>query len=82
MIFENYSPQKICRSFFVNPGNYWAYVMLGQPHVRASRASSAQKWQSLRFFFFFKNFSRATFFVFWVTQLVNLVLSYLPVKQI
>jgi hypothetical protein len=32
--------------------------------------------------FYPKNFSRATFLVFWVTQLVDMFLSYLPVKQI
>ena len=42
--------------------------MLSQSHVRASRASPAQKSQGLRVVLP-KNFSRATFFVFWVTQL-------------
>ena len=35
-------------------------VMLRQPHVWASRASPAQKWQGLRVAYS-KNFSRATF---------------------
>ena len=46
--------------------HFWAYVMLRQPHIWASRASPAQKSQGLRVVYS-KNFSRATFFVFWVT---------------
>ena len=61
--------------------HFWADVMLRQSHVRASRASPAQKSQGLRVVCC-KNFSRSTFFVFWVTWLVDSFLSYLPVKRI
>ena len=61
--------------------HFWTNVMLRQPHVRASRASPAQKSQGLRVDHS-KNFSRAIFFVFWGTHLVNRCLSYFPVKQI
>ena len=61
--------------------HFWANVMLRQSRLQASRASPAQKWQGLRVVCS-KNFSRATLFVFWVTQLVNMCLIYLPVKQI
>ena len=81
------------RNYLVKPGNFflqkwkitecyfWANLMLRQPHVRASRASPAQKSQGLRVVYF-KNFSMAIFFVFWGTHLVDRYLSYLPVKQI
>jgi hypothetical protein len=46
--------------------HFWAHVMLRQSRVWASRASPAQKSQGLRVVYS-KNFSRATFFVFWVT---------------
>ena len=46
--------------------HFLANVMLRQSRLWATRASPAQKWQGLRVFFS-KNFSRATFFVFWVT---------------
>ena len=39
-------------------------VMLKQPRIRASRSSPAQNLQGLRVIYS-KNFSRATFFVFW-----------------
>ena len=52
--------------------------MLRQSRVRASRA---QKLQGLRVVNL-KNFSRATFFVFWGIQLFDRFMSYLPVKQI
>ena len=61
--------------------HFWADVMLRQSRLRASRASPAQKLQDLRVVLS-KNFSRATFFVFWVTYLVDIYLSYLPMKQI
>ena len=61
--------------------HFWANVMLRQPHLRASRASPAQKSQGLRVVCS-KNFSRATFFVFWVTQLEDKYVNNLPVKQI
>ena len=54
--------------------------MLKQSHVWASRASSAQKLQGLRVVNS-KHFSRATFFVFWGTHLVDRFLSYLPVNK-
>ena len=44
----------------------WANVMLRQSRLRASRASPVQKSRSLRVVHS-KNFSRATFYVFWVT---------------
>ena len=44
----------------------WANVTLRESYVWASRASPAQKMQGLRLDSF-KNFSRATIFVFWVT---------------
>ena len=44
--------------------SFWTNVMLKQPRVRASRASPTQKLQGLRLIYS-KNFSRATFFVFW-----------------
>ena len=68
----------MCRSLFVKPGNFyaeirkmaechfWADVMLRQSPLRASRASPAQKLQGLSVVCS-KKFSRATFFVFWVT---------------
>ena len=46
--------------------HFWANVMLRQSRLRASRASPAQKSQGLRVVCS-KNFSRATFFVFWST---------------
>ena len=46
--------------------HFWANVMLRQSCLWASRATPAQKSQSLRVVCS-KNFSRATFFVFWVT---------------
>ena len=61
--------------------HFWADVMLRQSHLRASRASPAQKSQGLRVVCS-KNFSRATFFVFWVTQLEDKYVNNLPVKQI
>ena len=96
MIFSNYNLQSCTnmrRNYLVKPGNFflqkwkitecyfWANLMLRQPHVRASRASPAQKSQGLRVVNF-KNFSMAIFFVFWGTHLVDRYLSYLPVKQI
>ena len=51
------------------------------PGFYISRASPAQKLQGSRVNCS-KNFSRATFFVFWVTYVVDSYLSYLPVKQI
>ena len=94
MIFANYNPQsciKMRRSLFVKPGNFFLqkfekwqnvtfglmYVMLRQFRVRAS----VQKSQGLRMVSS-KKFSRDRFFVFWVTYLVDIYLSYLPVKQI
>ena len=54
------------------PGcHFWANVMLRQSRLRASRASPAQKSQGLRVVCS-KNFSRATFFVFWSTQMVDI----------
>ena len=50
--------------------HFWANVMLRQSRLWASRASPAQKLQGLRLVFS-KNFSRATFFVFWVTYIVG-----------
>ena len=55
--------------------------MLRQSRLQASRASHAQKSRGLRLVLS-KNFSRAAFFVFWVTYLVDIYLSYLPMKQI
>ena len=58
--------------------------MLRQPCIWASRASLAQKWPGLRVVFFQK-ISRATFFVFWATQLVNIfwvICPQVPMKQI
>ena len=48
------------------PWKRYANVILRQSRLRASRASPAQKSRGLRVVFS-KNFSRATFFVFWVT---------------
>ena len=42
--------------------HFWANVMLRQSHLRASRASPAQKLQVLKVVCS-KNFSRATFFL-------------------
>ena len=74
--------------FFIKPGNYFLQkfekfrnVILGQCNVetvQASRASHAQKSRGLRLVLS-KNFSRAAFFVFWVTYLVDIYLSYLLV---
>ena len=61
--------------------HFWANVMLRQSRLWASRASPAQKLQDLRVVYS-KNFSRATFFVFWVTYLVDIYLNKIPVKQI
>ena len=61
--------------------HFWGNVMLRQSRLWASRASPAQKSKSLRVVLS-KNFSRATFFVFWVTWLVDAYLSYLPLKKI
>ena len=61
--------------------SFWANVMLRQSRLQASRASPAQKSRGLRVVLS-KKFSRTTFFVFWVTYLVDIYLSYLPMKQI
>ena len=61
--------------------HFWVDVMLRQSRLRASRASPAQKLQDLRVVPS-KNFSRATFFVFWVTYLVDIYLNKIPMKQI
>ena len=61
--------------------HFWANVMLRQSRLQASRASPAQKSQGLKVVCS-KNFSRATFFVFLSTLMVDIYLSYLPVKQI
>ena len=61
--------------------HFWAIVMLRQPRVWVSRASPAEKSQGLRVVYS-KNFSMATFFVFWGIHLVDRFLSYLPVKQV
>ena len=61
--------------------HFWANVMLRQSRLWASRASPAQKLQDLRVVYS-KNFSRATFFVFWVTYLVDIYLNKIPMKQI
>ena len=55
--------------------------MLRQPLFWSSRASPAEKMRGLRVVYS-KNFSRATIFVFWVSQLVDMFLNNLPVKQI
>ena len=68
-----------CRNLKMAECHFLAHVMSRQSHVQASRASPAQKSQGLRVINS-KNFSRATFFVFWVTLLVDSFLSYLPVK--
>ena len=97
MIFANYNPQnciKMCKGLFVKPGNFflqkfvkmwechfWADVMLRQSRLRTSRASPALKLQGLRVVCS-KNFSRAIFFVFCSTQMVDIYLSYLPMKKI
>ena len=75
-----------CQAFFCrnleNVGMlFWANVMLRQSHGWASRASPAQKPQGLMVVCS-KIFSMVTFFLFWVTQLVDSFLSYLPVKRI
>ena len=70
-----------CRNLKNVRMSFWVNVMLRQSRLRASRASPAQKWQGLRVVCS-KNFSRATFFVFWSTQMVDIYLSYLSVKQI
>jgi hypothetical protein len=61
--------------------HFWADVMLRMSRLWASRSSLAQKWQVLRVVLS-KNFSRATCFIFWSTQMVGTYLSYQPVKQI
>ena len=61
--------------------HFLAHVMSRQSRVQASKASPAQKSQGLRVVSF-KNFSRATSFVFWVTWLENSYLNDLPMKQI
>ena len=55
-----------CRNLKMSECHFWADVMLRQPRIWASRASPAQKSQGLRIAYY-KNFSRPTFFVFWVT---------------
>ena len=61
--------------------HFWADVILRQSRIWASRASPAQKLQGLRVVYS-KNFSRATFFVFWVSKLEDSYLNKLPMKQI
>ena len=84
--FCKLQPQKVYKNvqeFFVAPGSFfsaeiwkitefhfWAIVLLRQPLVQASRASPAQKLWGLRVVYS-KNFSRATFLVFWGTHLVD-----------
>ena len=70
-----------CRNLKNARMSFWANVMLRQPHVMAFRAFSGQKWPGLRVVCF-KNFSWATFCIFWSTQMVDTYLSYLPVKRI
>ena len=70
-----------CRNLKGAKCHFWADVMLRQPRFWASRASPAQKMRGLRVVYS-KNFSRATFFVFWVSQLVDMFLNNLPIKQI
>ena len=70
-----------CRNLKNFGMSFQANVMLRQSRLQASRASHAQKSRGLRVVLS-KNFSRATFFVFWVTYLVDIYLSYLPMKQI
>ena len=60
--------------------HFRANVMLRQSHLRASMASPAQKSMGLRVILS-KNFSRATFLLSG-SHLVNIYLSYLPMKQI
>ena len=95
MIFANCNPQsciKMCKSFIVKQENFFLQkfkngrmsflglcIVETLSLLQASRASPAQKdlWVVSS-----KNFSRATFFVFWVTLLENSYLNNLPVKQI
>ena len=66
---------------FLQKFKKWQNVMLRQSRGWASRASPTQKSQGLRVGYS-KNFSGATFVVFWGTHLVDRYLSYLSVKQI
>ena len=68
-------------NFYKLQPHFRADVMLRQPRIQAARASPGQKWQGLRVVLF-QNLFKATFFVFWVNQLVDIFLSHLPVKQI
>ena len=78
----SYAEKLFSAEIWKMPGcHFWANAMLIEPRVLASRASPGQKWPGLRVFCS-KNFSRATFFVFGSTQMVDICLSYLPVKQI
>ena len=52
-----------CRNLKMSECHFWANVMLRQPRIWASRASPAQRSQVVRVVYY-KNFSRATFFVF------------------
>ena len=79
-------PVHTAKNFFLQKFEKCQDVILGQRNVetacvRASRASPGRKWPGLRVVCS-KNFSRATFFVFWSTQMVDIYLSYLLVKQI
>ena len=55
-----------CRNLKNFGMSFWANLMLGLSRLRASRASPAQKSRGLRVVLS-KNFSRATFLVYWVT---------------
>ena len=97
MIFANFNPKsykKKCAETFLTSNETFFYknlnmtnchfganVMLRQLPVQGSRASHAQKSRDLRVVYY-KNFSRRTFFVSCRIHLVDIFLSYLPVKQI
>ena len=51
-----------CRKLKMTEFHFWINVMLRQPHVRASRASPAQKSKGLRMVYS-KNFSKAPFYL-------------------
>ena len=70
-----------CKIWKMFECQFWANVMLRQFRIWASRDSPAQKSQDLRAVCS-KNFSRATFFVFWVTWLEDSYLNNLRRKQI
>ena len=97
MIFANHNPQnctKMCRSFFCQAKKLFSRrnlkndrkSFLGQCNVETASCLGLYGLSSSKVARFegglFINFSRDTFFIFMFTQMDDMYLSYLPMKQI